>query len=139
MPGEVEVRTQVLAEPSPDLAGKVWATLDDGTPLVTASELGEGRVVLFHVTADPTWSSLPLSGLFVELLGRLMALAPARAASNPEAEELAGTLWRAELLLGADGIPGPASDLGEPVPGERLAAGEAGPELPPGLYRRADG
>ncbi len=137
--GEVQVNTQVLAEPSPDLAGKVWAELDDGTPLVTASKLGEGHLVLFHVTADPDWSSLPLSGLFVEMLGRLMALAPGRAAARPEPEELAGTLWRAELLMGPDGAPRPASDLGEPVPGELLAAAEAGRELPPGLYRRADG
>jgi hypothetical protein len=67
-----------------------------------------------------------------------MALAPGRAAAAPEPEELAGTLWRATLLMGADGAPVPASDLGEPVSGEALAAGEAGPALPPGLYRRAD-
>lgn len=138
-PGEVAVRTQVLAEPSPDLAGKVWATLDDGTPLVTASQLGQGKVVLFHVTADAEWSSLPLSGLFVEMLGRLMTLAPGRAPEPPAPEELAGTLWRADLLLGPDGTPVPAPQLGEPVPGERLAEGRPGRSLPPGLYRRADG
>jgi len=138
-PDEVSVRTQVLAEPSPDLAGKVWATLDDGTPLVTASQLGQGRVVLFHVTADAEWSSLPLSGLFVEMLGRLMTLAPGRAPEPPAPEELAGTLWRANLLLGADGTPVPAPQLGEPVPGERLAEAVPGRALPPGLYSRADG
>ncbi len=132
------MKTQVLAEPSPDLAGKVWATLADGTPLVTASRLGKGHVVLFHVSADAEWSSLPLSGLFVEMLGRLMALAPGRVPEAPSAEELAGTLWRGAVLMGADGRPVPASDLGEPVPGERLAEGEAGRLLPPGLYRRAD-
>jgi len=141
-PGEVQIRTQVLAEPSPDLAGKVWATLADGTPLVTAAQRGQGHVVLFHVPADPEWSSLPLSGLFVEMLGRLVALAPGRAPEVPTAEELAGTLWRGTLMLGADGATQPASGLGEPVPGERLAgeggAAKAGPDLPPGLYRRAD-
>jgi hypothetical protein len=138
-PDEVAVRTQVLAEPSPDLAGKVWAVLDDGTPLVTASQLGQGHVVLFHVSADPEWSSLPLSGLFVEMLGRLMALAPGRAPDPPAPEELAGTLWRGVQMLGADGTPTPAPDLGEPVPGERLAESRPGRDLPPGLYRRADG
>ncbi|MFQ5567733.1 MAG: DUF4159 domain-containing protein, partial [Paracoccaceae bacterium] len=138
-PDEVAVRTQVLAEPSPDLAGKVWATLEDGTPLVTASRLGQGHVVLFHVSADPAWSSLPLSGLFVEMLGRLMVLAPGRVPEPPGAEELAGTLWRGALMMGADGIPVPASELGEPVTGELLAAGAPGRALPPGLYRRADG
>jgi hypothetical protein len=138
-PGEVDVRTQVLAEPSPDLAGKVWATLEDGTPLVTAKRLGQGHVVLFHVSADAEWSSLPLSGLFVEMLGGLMALAPGRAPDPPTVEELAGTLWRGVLMTGVDGVPVPASDLGEPVPGELLGQGKPGRALPPGLYRRADG
>ncbi|HUF56637.1 MAG TPA: DUF4159 domain-containing protein, partial [Thermohalobaculum sp.] len=138
-PDEVSVRTQVLAEPSPDLAGKVWATLDDGTPLVTSAERGEGRVVLFHVSADAEWSSLPLSGLFVEMLGRLVALAPGRIADRPSAGELAGTLWRPELMLGPAGAPRPASDMAETVTGEALAEGHAGPGTPPGLYARADG
>ncbi|MDH3668954.1 MAG: DUF4159 domain-containing protein [Paracoccaceae bacterium] len=137
-PAEVGVRTQVLAEPSPDLAGKVWAVLDDGTPMVTANKLGQGHVVLFHVSADSDWSSLPLSGLFVEMLGALMTLAPGRTPEPPTAEELAGTLWRGALMIGADGVPVPGSDLGEPVPGERLAVPEPGRDLPPGLYRRAD-
>ena len=138
-PDEVAVRTQVLAEPSPDLAGKVWATLEDGTPMVTANRLGQGHVVLFHVSANAEWSSLPLSGLFVEMLGSLMALAPGRVPEPPSAEELAGTLWRGALMMGADGIPVPASNLSEPVTGELLAARKPGRALPPGLYRRADG
>ena len=137
-PGDVDVRTQVLAEPSPDLAGKVWATLEDGTPLVTAKRLGQGHVVLFHVSADAEWSSLPLSGLFVEMLGGLMALAPGRTPEPPTADELAGTLWRGVLMIGGDGVPVPASDLGEPVAGELLSRGKAGRSLPLGLYRRAD-
>ena len=136
-PDEVEVRTQVLAEPSPDLAGRVWATLEDGTPLVTGKKLGDGHVVLFHVSSDAEWSSLPLSGLFVEMLGRLMSLAPGRSAGTPDPSALEGTLWRAETLMGADGAPRPVSSLVEPVPGERLAVGGAGPDLPPGVYARA--
>ncbi|MGD1922943.1 MAG: DUF4159 domain-containing protein [Paracoccaceae bacterium] len=139
LPEEVDVRTQVLAEPSPDLAGKVWASLDDGTPLVTAKRLGEGRVVLFHVSSDAEWSSLPLSGLFVEMLGRLMALAPGRAASASDEQAQAGPLWRPDPLMGADGVPRPASDLDATVPGELIASAIAGPELLPGVYTRADG
>ena len=136
-PAEVAVRTQVLAEPSPDLSGKVWAALDDGTPLVTAAPLGEGRVVLFHVSADAEWSSLPLSGLFVEMLGRLLALASGHAAEMPDADALAGTLWRPDRMMGIDGLPVAASALAATVPGEQLATG-AGPQLPPGIYTRAD-
>ncbi|MEM6906468.1 MAG: LytTR family transcriptional regulator, partial [Pseudomonadota bacterium] len=138
IPDEVDVKTQVLAEPSPDLAGRVWASLDDGTPLVTARRLGEGWVVLFHVTADAEWSSLPLSGLFVEMLGRVMALSPGRAAEAPRAEDLAGTLWRADTTLGPDGAPRPGHTSAEPVAGEALAGGRAGPGIAPGIYLRAD-
>ncbi|MCL5776042.1 DUF4159 domain-containing protein [Limibaculum sp. FT325] len=138
IPSEVDVRTQVLAEPGPDLAGRVWATLDDGTPLVTSASRGEGRVVLFHVSADPDWSSLPLSGLFVEMLGRLVALAPGQAAAVPSTDELQGTQWRLERVIGPEGEPLAAPDGIDPVPGEALAAGRAGAGLPPGLYARAD-
>ena len=60
-----------MAQPDPDLPDRVLATLEDGTPLVTGKPLGDGRVVLFHVTASADWSSLPLSGLFVQMLERL--------------------------------------------------------------------
>ena len=35
--------------------------------------------MLFHVTADTTWSNLPLSGLFVEMMRRIVAEASAAA------------------------------------------------------------
>lgn len=135
---EVEIRTQVLAEPGPDLAEKVWAVLDDGTPLVTGAPFGGGTVVLFHITADAEWSSLPLSGLFVEILGRLMALAPGQIPAAPDAEALAGSLWRADRVIGTDGTPQAASANLDTVSGERLAAPEFGPGLPSGLYARSD-
>ena len=56
---------QVLADPAVAMDAEVWATLADGTPLVTAAKQGEGWIVLFHVTANSDWSNLPLSGLFV--------------------------------------------------------------------------
>src|SRR6202044_906716 len=71
---EVTVNRQVLAEPSADLAAHTWATLADGTPLGTETTKGAGRIVLFHVTANADWSNLPLSGLFVDMLRRLVAL-----------------------------------------------------------------
>jgi hypothetical protein len=73
----IKVERQVLAEPSATLPSRVWASLEDGTPLVTANAQGKGLVVLFHVTANADWSNLPLSGLFVEMLKRLADMAPA--------------------------------------------------------------
>jgi hypothetical protein len=71
---EITVSRQVLAEPSIELAESSWARLEDGTPLVTAGSLGQGQIVLFHVPASPGWSSLPLSGLYVEMLRRTVNL-----------------------------------------------------------------
>ncbi|MBY8975370.1 DUF4159 domain-containing protein [Rhodobacteraceae bacterium NNCM2] len=138
IPDEVDVRTQVLAEPSPDLDKKVWAKLDDGTPLVTARREGKGWIILFHVTADAEWSSIPLSGLFVEMLGRIMALAPGSVSATPPADELKDTLWRPDVLLDAKGAPHGVGGSAEPVAGEMLAGGRAGPGIAPGVYLRAD-
>ena len=68
IPADIKVMKQVLANPSADLSSKTWAQLEDGTPLVTAVPRGSGWLVLFHITATPDWSNLPLSGLFVEML-----------------------------------------------------------------------
>lgn len=72
--GDVTVTRQVLAEPGPDVAGRIWAELDDGTPLVTGARQGDGWLVLFHTSANANWSSLALSGNFVEMLERLGGL-----------------------------------------------------------------
>ena len=73
VPNDVTVTRQVLAEPDATLSDNTWATLADGTPLVTAARRGKGLIVLFHVTGDTRWSDLPLSGSFVEMLKRIVA------------------------------------------------------------------
>jgi hypothetical protein len=75
VPDDVVVQRQVLAEPDGLLAERTWASLADGTPLVTASQRGRGLIVLFHVTADTAWSNLPISGAFVDMQRRIIALA----------------------------------------------------------------
>ncbi len=72
-PNDVRIRQQVLAEPASIEQAHVWATLSDHSPLVTARQRGHGLIVLFHVSAGPDWSDLPLSGLFVEMLRRTLA------------------------------------------------------------------
>ncbi|MEL6372380.1 MAG: DUF4159 domain-containing protein [Pseudomonadota bacterium] len=74
-PVEVKINRQVLADPVQLVEQvSIWARLKDGTPLVTARQIGEGQVVLFHITANTDWSNLPLSGLFVDMLRRITAL-----------------------------------------------------------------
>ena len=130
VPDEVRVSAQVVAEPGPELAERTIAALDDGTPLVTRAALGDGQVVLFHVTANAEWSGLPLSGLFVDMLERLAVSTPGGA---PPEEEMAGTLWTPDTLLGAFGESREAGAMAA-VPGEALGAFVPSPATPPGLY-----
>src|SRR5690606_24809970 len=74
--GDVVVHRQVLAQPGPQLAERTWVRLADGTPLITGAAQGKGWLVLVHTTANTTWSTLPLSGVFLDLLERIVALGP---------------------------------------------------------------
>ena len=134
LPADVAISAQVLAQPDPTLADRVIAQLADGTPLVTRKKLGQGQVVLFHVTANAEWSTLPLSGLFVEMLDRL---AVSSAATTPEPGELAGTLWQPEQVLDAFGALTDAGNL-PGVPGENLLTDPLSPDLRPGIYSGDD-
>jgi len=130
VPGDVSVTRQVLAEPSVELADRTWARLADGTPLVTARAQGKGWIVLFHITAGPSWSSLPLSGLYVDMMRRLMALS---SGSRPSDMKSAQTLPPVLTLDGfgrarkppAEVFPIRAADIGRTVPSRAH---------PPGLY-----
>ena len=136
-PDDVTVTAQVLAQPDPDLAARTIAALADGTPLVTRKAVGQGQVVLVHVTANAEWSTLPLSGLFVQMLERL---AVSTRPAAPEAGDLAGQVWVPEVVLDAYGQPQDAGDMPGQA-GEVLADAMAigpGPALPPGLYAGSD-
>jgi hypothetical protein len=135
VPGEVTVARQVLAEPEEGLADKTWARLVDGTPLVTAERRGKGLIVLFHVTADTTWSNLPLSGLFVDMLRRVVAQAGASPAGKEAAHDRGGTLppWRTLSGFGALGVPPPQA---EPIADDFSGVGDSA--HPPGLYGAPD-
>ena len=130
VPGDVDISSQVMAQPDPDLPDRVLATLEDGTPLVTGKPLGDGRVVLVHVTASADWSSLPLSGLFVQMLERLTQSAGGLA---DDAEALAGTVWTPQQVMDGFGDLTPPS-LVAGVAGEVLAQARPSPETPPGIY-----
>ena len=134
IPDDVTVSAQVMAQPDPTLANRVIAQLTDGTPLVTRKQVGSGQVVLFHVTANAEWSSLPLSGLFVQMLERL---AVSSVVAKPDPAELEGTTWQPAQIL--DGF-GRLQDAGTlpGVAGEALIDPVLGPELRPGLYDGPD-
>lgn len=133
----VSVSRQVLAEPDGDLPGKVWASLEDGTPLVTAMRQGKGLVVLFHVTANADWSNLPVSGLFVEMLRRVLDLAPAAGgkvdAETRTAEAQAFSPYRSLSGLGELIPPDPEI---QPISAASIDSARASPATPAGLYRK---
>ena len=134
VPDDVAVSSQVMAQPDPTLASRVIAQLSDGTPLVTRKLQGAGQIVLFHVTANAEWSTLPLSGLFVQMLERLAV--STRTAVDGEMQ-LEGTTWLPNMVLDGFGrlqdgaaLPG--------VDGAVLATMQPGADLPPGLYDGGD-
>lgn len=140
VPDEVTVTRQVLAEPEQGLPAKTWAALTDGTPLVTAERRGKGLVALFHVSADATWSNLPISGLFVDMLRRIAAESGEAAARRDEgdgtrAAEAPQALAPLRTLdgYGTLGAPPPAA---KPIPAD--FNGRASRDHPPGFYGAAD-
>ncbi|MGQ3672127.1 DUF4159 domain-containing protein [Xanthobacter sp. TB0136] len=139
-PDDVTVNRQVLAEPDANLRERTWASLADGTPLVTGTRMGKGALVLFHVTGDTSWSNLPLSGAFVDMLRQVIALsdisaepdvADAAQATGGAAASTAPALAPTRVLdgFGAFTTPGP---MARAIPAD--FRGRAGATHPPGFY-----
>jgi hypothetical protein len=133
VPEDVEIRSQVLAEPGLELGGRTWASLTDGTPLVTAERRGKGLVVLIHTSANAEWGNLALSGLFVDMLRRLAALSSGTAAPVTAG----GSLAPGEVLDGL-GRLSPALGIVAPLERAALATTIAQPRHPPGFYGPAE-
>lgn len=135
IPDDLRVTQQVLAQPSPDLASRTLAALEDGTPLVTQMEMGEGRVVLFHVAANAEWSNLPLSGLFVQMLERLsVSTRPITAAG----QDYTGLTFTSAALL--DGFGALYEAHGQiTARGQALQDAPLSADLPPGIYEASIG
>ncbi|TPM08801.1 DUF4159 domain-containing protein [Mesorhizobium sp. B2-3-11] len=131
-PTEVTVTRQVLAEPTPDIVERTWAALADGTPLVTGLKKGKGTLVLFHVTPEATWSNLPISGSFVEMLRRIVQLSRNQGAAIANAEAAATSLAPYRMIAADGSLVPPTPDARPLVPG--AGALPVTFENPPGLY-----
>ncbi len=133
IPKDVTISRQVLAEPSLDLTDKTWARLTDGTPLVTTERRGKGRIELIHTTAHTNWTNLPLSGLFVEMLRRVIAVSRGVTTDTtgdrplPPIETLNG--------FGRAAKPGPSATA---ITSSAFADAVIGPQHPPGYYGTGD-
>jgi hypothetical protein len=138
VPKDVTVSRQVLAEPDAVLATKSWASLEDGTPLVTGERRGKGILSLFHVSADMRWSDLPMSGTFVEMLRRIVDMSgytsnPGAGVATQGAKDTVAPLH----ILDGFGVFGPPPSTAKPLPADYRD--RATPDHPPGFYGPADG
>jgi Domain of unknown function (DUF4159)/Aerotolerance regulator N-terminal len=138
VPKDITVNRQVLAEPDAVLATKSWASLEDGTPLVTGERRGKGLVALFHVSADMRWSDLPMSGSFVEMLRRIVDIsgytsAPGASAAGGTSAETVAPL----RTLDGFGAFGPPPSTAKPLAAD--FRDRASLDHPPGFYGPADG
>src|ERR1700737_3738595 len=138
VPHDITISRQVLAEPDAVLATKSWASLVDGTPLVTGEHRGKGLVTLFHVSADMRWSDLPMSGTFVEMLRRIVDISgyTANIGAGVAGEATAETVAPLRTLDGF-GAFGPPPSTAKPLPAD--FRDRATLDHPPGFYGPADG
>jgi Domain of unknown function (DUF4159)/Aerotolerance regulator N-terminal len=138
VPKDITVNRQVLAEPDAVLATRSWASLEDGTPLVTGERRGKGMLALFHVSADMRWSDLPMSGSFVEMLRRIVDISgyTPKQGAGVAGEASSETVAPLRTLDGF-GIFGPPPSTAKPLPAD--FKDHATLDHPPGFYGPAEG
>jgi len=127
---EVIIKRQVLARPSPGAfdEGQIWARLDDGTPLISATPKGDGLSILVHTTANTEWNNLALSGLFQSMLERIMVLANGNVKTANDAP-----LVPDRVMDGFAALKSPGADV-LPILPENIDRAMATPGQPPGFY-----
>jgi hypothetical protein len=139
VPDDVVIHRQVLAEPGTDRdgttggtggggEGAAWARLTDGTPLITARALGQGRTILVHSTANAEWTNLPLSGLFVAMLERIVQLGRGAGPAGPAAALLP------IATLDGFGRLGPPPATAQAIAAAGFESLTPGPLHPPGVW-----
>jgi Domain of unknown function (DUF4159)/Aerotolerance regulator N-terminal len=135
LPEEITVTRQLLAVPDPTLRRRTWAALEDGTPLVTGNRRGRGWIILFHTSANTDWSNLVISGLFVEMLKRLLPLSSQAQITTPgSADQMLVPL----SLMDGYGQLNPARGDTPAIPARLFTSSKAGSVSPPGFYGNAE-
>ncbi len=143
VPADVTINRQVLADPAKlGAEAEVWARLADGTPLVTATRRGEGRLVLFHITANSDWSNLPISGVFVDMLRRISTMGRISAGTSSAetaSGDAAGSSDAMAVLpplktLDGFGVLKPPPPTAEPIKASETEKLQVSLEHPPGYY-----
>ncbi len=140
VPGDVTVNRQVLAEPEAGLSERTWATLADGTPLVTgaAPRQGHDRSVPCHRRYTLVGSAA-VRRPFVDMLKRLVALAGTTATRRAgNARRATARRWPpARVLRRLRRLHRAARRARKPVPANYTTRATA--DYPPGFYGPPEG
>jgi len=127
---DIIIKQQLLAQPAPDLGDKTWASLDDGTPLITADRRDAGMIVMVHTAASPDWSNLPLSGVFVQILNRLVSIA---GSAPGDLQDINGAMEPLRVLDGYGQLVAPESNA-QVIAAKDFEKTTPSYEHPPGIY-----
>ncbi len=130
---DITVRQQMLPDPGQASSATIWATLDDGTPLITARAQSKGLLVMIHTTASPDWSDLALSGTYVDILKRLVQISGISASKREAGNGILHPVW---TLDGFGARQSPQSTI-KPIPTVDFKSTKPSTDHPPGLYSSA--
>jgi hypothetical protein len=101
--------------------------------------MNAGRIVLFHVSAEATWSDLPISGNFVEMLRRLVQLSRSGGVTSESGGATTAEALPPFRLLTAKGALTTETGAARPLIPNAKVTPVAGFENPPGLYGSEEG
>ena len=131
---EIIVRKQIMARPGSKTDANTWARLQDGSPIITSATNGIGRIILFHVTAGPEWSSLPLSGLYVQMLKRILPLARSGQSNAKSGAQTNAGDWTPKKTLNGYGQLGAPPSTAKSINSRDFLTAKVSIDHPPGLY-----
>lgn len=127
----ISIRRQILADPADETVfEKTWASLGDGTPLITAARHGEGWVVFIQTSAEPSWSDLPLNGVFIDILDHLATLSLAPPDANIKVTGFMNPVW----VWDGFGNQARMDETAKPIAAEDFSSTPPSRDHPPGLY-----
>ncbi len=129
-PADISINKQMLPRTDLQTGAKIWARLEDGTPLVSARQMGRGWVVLVHTGIDPEWSDVHLSGFFIDMLRSVVTHSAGLSAGF---EGTAKALAPLRVLDGQGKAVAPGPNI-KPLTRTAAEKGEINAQTPPGLY-----
>src|SRR5690606_31874454 len=102
------------------------------TPLVTGQKRGAGWLILVHTTGNTDWSNLPISGLFIQMLQRIVGLSQGVVGDDSK------SVFPPLQSLDGFGVLGQPPAGATSIPGRDFAQAVAAPGTPPGYYGHGD-